>query len=365
MAENSLPEERTEDPTEKRMGEIRRQGTLFVSQDVVSAITLLAGFSMLTVMWPLLVRDMKLAMLKSFTLVSRIEPFSLEELRAGFLSLVWLILPDILGVTLVVAAAATLTVMLQTNWNVKERKFKFNFGMLNPMNGIKRIFSVQGVVTTLKALLKLAIILPIALFYLKDFAPEMVKLMHLNIHKVFVFAGQGIDTLFWSIWWILVGFAIFDYFYGKHRWLTTNKMTKPEVKDERKAVEGDEATRRRIIQKGLQRIALRLRSAVPKAHVVVTNPTHISVALRYDRNSMAAPEVVAKGKGFIAMKIREIARENGIPVVERKPLARALFQSTEVGAMIPRELFRAAAEVFAYIFKLKNPHARAAEGGAR
>lgn len=175
--------------------------------------------------------------------------------------------------------------------------------------------------------------------------------------EIFVFTGTEMHQLFWRIMYILIGIAIFDYFWGKFQWFKQNKMTKDEVKDERKAVEGDEMTRRKIIQKGLARIAQRLKTAVPKADVVVTNPTHYAVALQYDKKSMKAPTVVAKGTGFMALRIREIAKESGVPILERKPLARALHASVEVGKEIPYELYKAVAEVLAYVYKLKNPWA--------
>ena len=131
-------------------------------------------------------------------------------------------------------------------------------------------------------------------------------------------------------------------------------MTKEEVKDERKAIEGDESTKRQIIAKGLGRIMQRLKQSVPKADVIVTNPTHYAVALQYDRSSMKAPKVVAKGKNFMAERIKEIARENKVPILERKSLARALFHSVEVDNEIPLELFRATAEVLAYVYRINK-----------
>ncbi|RME57385.1 MAG: EscU/YscU/HrcU family type III secretion system export apparatus switch protein [Candidatus Dadabacteria bacterium] len=163
--------------------------------------------------------------------------------------------------------------------------------------------------------------------------------------------------LFWQIFAVLLILAIIDYFWGKHQWLKQYKMTKQEVKDEKKAVEGDEETRKKIQAKGFQRIIQRIQQSVPNADVVITNPTHLAVALKYDKETMTAPKVVAKGRGFIAERIKRIAKEAGVPVLERKPLARALYESVEVGAEIPRALYRAVAEVLAYVYRLKNPYA--------
>lgn len=182
----------------------------------------------------------------------------------------------------------------------------------------------------------------------------MLGLLHTSLSQVFQYTGGAMDKIFWRIMYIMFGVAAFDYFYGKYRWFRINKMTKDEVKDERKATEGDDTTRRKIIAKGLQRIAQRIATTVPKATVVITNPTHYAVALQYERGIMKAPKVVAKGTDYLAMRIREIAKEAGVPIVERKSLARALYASVEVGNEIPYDLFKAVAEVLAYVYKLKN-----------
>lgn len=354
MSENSTPEERTEMPTERRMGQIRKDGGLYLSSEVSQVISLTTGFLMLGVMWPYFIDDFKKCMVLTYRLIANSGEVDINFISAGFLGILRLFGPHLLLFIVVIASVAVLAVMLQTNWNIKEKKIHFRWNMLLPWNGLRRIFSAQGLVTTLKAIGKLMLILPIGFFALKGFAPHMIKLMHTSIESVFVFTGNAISTIFWRIWWLLLALAIADWLWGKHQWLKSNKMTKEEVKDERKAVEGDETTKRKIVAKGLQRIMNRILNSVPKAHVVITNPTHYAVALRYDRNEMAAPVVVAKGKGFIALKIREIARQNGVPIMERKTLARALFASTEVGAQIPNELFRAVAEVLAYIFRMKG-----------
>lgn len=354
MSENSIPEERTEMPTERRMGQLRKEGAIHFSTEVVQVLSLIMGFYALSLMWGYLVDDMKLTMIKSFNLIGTNEELTPQVLYSGFFSLVALIAPHIIVIVLMVASVAVLAQMLQTKWNVKDRKIDFKLFHINPIQGLKRIFSINGIITTLKALFKLSIILPIGYMALKGFAPQMIMLIHLNIEEVMAFTGIGIAKLFWQIMTVLIIFAIFDYFWGRRQWFRQNKMTKPEVKDERKSVEGDEETRRRIQQKGFQRILQRIRENVPKADVVVTNPTHYAIALRYDRETMNAPVVVAKGKDFLAQKIREIAREHDVPVLERKALARALFDSCEVGSRIPYELFRAVAEVLAYVYRLKN-----------
>jgi flagellar biosynthetic protein FlhB len=354
MSENSTPEERTEDPTERRMGKLRKEGSIHFSNDLAQVATLITGFIALQYMSGLLFADMKLVLIKSFKLIASSEPFTAHFLNDGMLGLMLMVGPNLVIFSLIIGTIAALAVMLQTKWNVKDKKIDFKLSHLNPLSGLQRIFSIQGLITTGKAILKLSIILPIGYYALKHFAPSMIELVHFGITDILAFTADAMSYIFWKIAYVLIAIAIVDYFWGKHRWLKQNRMTKEEVKDERKSIEGDELTKRKIVAKGLQRIMQRLMKTVPKADVVVTNPTHYSVALQYERSSMSAPKVVAKGKGFMALRIRQIARESGVPVLERKPLARALFASTEVGSQIPNELFRAVAEVLAYVYKIKG-----------
>ncbi|MCO6430362.1 MAG: flagellar biosynthesis protein FlhB [Deltaproteobacteria bacterium] len=360
MAEHSTPEERTEMPTDKRMGQLRKEGQLHMSTDVVTVASLVTGFTMLSLAWNGLYADLKLMLTACYRMIASPEPLTVNNAYKGFIAVVGMFGPDLLIIILGVAIASSLAVMLQTNWNVKEKKLTPKFSMLNPINGIKRIFSITGVVNTLKAIMKLALILPLAYIVLKGFAPQMSKLIHTSVDSVLFFTGQAMSSVFWKIIYILIALAIFDFMFGRNQWLRTNKMTKNEVKDERKAIEGDEVTKRKIVQKGLARIMQRIMSSVPKADVVITNPTHYAVALQYDRDKMSAPVVVAKGKGFLALRIREIAKQHGVPVMERKTLARALYGSTEVGTEIPGSLFRAVAEVLAYVYRIKNKGFQAA-----
>jgi flagellar biosynthetic protein FlhB len=357
MSENSTPEQRTEMPTSRRIGQLRKDGKMFFSSELVLVVSLSSAFITLSMMWQPLFRDMGLLFVKSFQLLKRTEPLTVHDLHAGFIGLLFLLGPYILILVGIVAATTSLTVMLQTDWNVKEKKIKFEFNKLNPIGGIKRVFSIGGLFTTLKALFKLCLILPIAYFALKRFAPHMVELMHTSIEAVLVYTGTSMAYLFWKILYLLIALAIFDYFWGKHQWLKNVKMTKEEVKDERKSMEGDEVTKRKIQTKALQRVWQRLQDSIPKADVVITNPTHYAVALKYDRSSMRAPQVLAKGRGHMALHIRRLATEANVPIVERKPLARALYASCEVGAEIPYDLYRAVAEVLAYVYRLKNPYA--------
>jgi flagellar biosynthetic protein FlhB len=362
MAKDSLPEQRTELPTDRRLQEIRREGALFHSADLEHALVLLAGFLTVSYCWNALYRDMRYMLVRSFTMIGESNSFAANDLVNGFMRICMLLLPDLLMVTGCVGSIAALAVFLQTGWNRREKWIKFRWDFVNPLKGLKRIVSIHGFVNVFKAILKMCLVLPVGYWVLKGFAPEMIRLVHMSLEDVLLMVGESLTNVFWKIMYILFAISIGDVAWGKYQWLRQNKMTKDEVKDERKAVEGDETMRRKIIAKGQQRLVNKLKSSVPKADVVVTNPTHYAVALKYDRDRFAAPIVVAKGTDFMAQRIREIAAEHGIPILERKALARALYASTEVGSEIPRDLFRAVAEVLAYVYRMKRPRQQA---GAR
>ncbi|MFN4895830.1 MAG: flagellar biosynthesis protein FlhB [Pseudomonadota bacterium] len=354
MAKDSLPEQRTEMPTERRLQDIRKEGAVFHSSDLEHVFVLVTGFLAVSYAWNWLYRDMKHMMVRSFGMIADRRQLAANDLVEGFMRIVLLVMPDVLIVTGCVAIIASLSVLLQTKWNRREKWIKFRWDFVNPIKGLQRIISIYGFVNLLKAIVKMALVLPIGYWALKGFAPELTRLVHMSLHDVLGTAGAAMKSVFWKIIYVLFAIALLDIAWGRYQWLRKNKMTKDEVKDERKSVEGDESMRRKMIAKGQQRLMNKLKSSVPKADVIITNPTHYAIALKYDRNRFAAPIVLAKGTDFMAQRIREIAKEHGIPIVERKALARALYASTEVGSEIPRELFRAVAEVLAYVYRLKR-----------
>lgn len=354
MAKDSLPEQRTEMPTERRLQEIRKEGAMFHSTDLEHVFVLITGFLAISYSWGILYQDLRYMMVRSFGMIAERKQLQANDLIDGFMRVVLIILPDVLIITACVALIATLGVFLQTGWNKREKWIKFRWDFINPIQGLKRIVSIYGLTNLLKAIVKMALVMPIGYWALKGFAPELTRLVHMSLHDVLMTAGAAMKSVFWKIMYVLFAIALIDVAWGKFQWLRKNKMTKEEVKDERKSTEGDETMRRKMIAKGQQRLVNKLKSSVPKADVIITNPTHYAVAIQYDRNRFAAPIVVAKGTDFMAQRIREIAKEHSIPIVERKALARALYSSTEVGTEIPRELFRAVAEVLAYVYRLKR-----------
>jgi len=356
MALENETGEKTEDPSGKRLGQSRTDGQVGKSVDLSMIAGMTGAFLSLTYIGPLLWADMITLFKSSFSFSDTAVLTEASSLRSGFISIVIMLLPKILMILLIAAACGAGSTALQTNFLWSWKLLRPKFDNLNPISGIKRLFSLKNALNLAKSIIKLAIIGPLGYFAFMDFFPGMLSLMSAPHSHLLAFVGEGLAHAFWRIVSLLSVLGILDLVYQKwstHRQL---KMTKVEVKEERKAVEGDETTKRRILAEGLKRARSRMMKDVPTADVVVTNPTHYAVALKYDSSQYAAPTVVAKGKGFVALRIREIALENKVPVIERKQLARSLFASVEIGNMIPQELYAAVADLLAYVYRLRGKH---------
>jgi flagellar biosynthetic protein FlhB len=228
------------------------------------------------------------------------------------------------------------------------------FDKINPISGFKRIFSMRTVMDFLKSTFKLLIIGFAVYTTLMAQKTKLLGLGHAPLESTFSFIGTITLGLGVKIGAILVVLAIFDFIYQKYEHEKSLKMSKQDIKDEYKKSEGDPLIKGKIRAKQRQMAMQRMMQEVPKADVIITNPTHFAVALRYDAKNMQAPTVIAKGADYMALKIKEIAKQNGVLTMENKPLARAIFAQVEIGEAIPAELFQAVAEVLAYVYKMKG-----------
>lgn len=354
MAEENDTGTKTEAPSGKRISQAREDGMVGKSIDLSQVLGMSAAFVALQYIGPLFWDDMTIILRGGFTSRFSTEEFTLPALRLQFFGLLWLLLPHVLALMTIAAFFGAGSTAIQTKflWSWKLVKPKFNY--LNPIQGIKRLFSIANAVNLLKSIGKLCIIGPIAYFAFIDMLPRLITLMGIPITQLLPIANDAMSTIFWKIIKFMVVFALCDFAWQKYSTHKKLKMTKVEVKEEHKAQEGDESVRMQIRSKGLTRIRQRMMHAVKRADVVVTNPTHLAIALEYDFAPGSAPKVIAKGRGYVAEKIKEIARANNVPVIERKPLARALFKMVEVGQSIPFELYQAVAELLAFVYKLKG-----------
>jgi flagellar biosynthesis protein FlhB len=224
---------------------------------------------------------------------------------------------------------------------------------LNPISGMKRLFSTRALVEVAKSILKIAIVGTMAYNMLKKELDVIPSLVFHSVPDILAFMGKGALNLGFYTCLVLIIMATLDLFYQRWQHERDLRMTKQEVKDEHKEKEGDPMVRSRIRAVQREMAMRRMMDAVPDATVVITNPTHLAVVLKFERD-MPAPQVVAKGAGLIAQRIKDVANEHNIPIIEQKPLARALFKSVEIEQYIPGDLYHAVAEILAYVYRLKG-----------
>ncbi len=345
-------DERTETATPYRREEFRKQGTVAVSREVLSVLMMGAvAFAIYGSSQSLLKQFSSLAgQYFGFFMRGEFEKTQLLEMRWGvFKSLTWMVFP----ILFTAMVAGIVSSVAQVGFYFTTEPLAPKWDRINPINGFGRMFSSQGLVEVFKALIKIAIASWVVWKFLKAQTPGVSVLYQKNTLEITTFILGSIGKLLVSLLLFLAVVAGLDYFFQKFQLEKKMKMTRREAKEEFKLREGDPLIKSRI--KSIQRkiASRRMMESVPKSTVIVTNPTHLAVALQYE-SGMQAPKVVAKGAGFVAEKIKEIARANRIPIVENKPLARNMFKNIAIGQFIPRDLYKAVAEVLSYVYKLRG-----------
>jgi len=257
-------------------------------------------------------------------------------------------------VMIVVFVVAIFSNFAQFGFLFTTEKLVPNLSKISPIEGIKRMFSLQMLMNTLKSLLKVALVGYIAYREVEKVLPDLNLLMDESPFQIAAFIGMVSFRIFLKSAILIAILALFDYAFQRYDFTKKMRMTKQELKEEAKQTEGDPHVKGRIRSIQMEMARRRMMEEVPKADVVVTNPTRLAIALRYEAKSMVAPVVVAKGTGVIAHRIREVAMEHNVPLVEDKPLAQALYKTVDLGEAIPENLFQAVAEVLAYVYSLKR-----------
>jgi flagellar biosynthetic protein FlhB len=346
-------DQRTEDPTDKRTEEARREGKLPVSQEVRTWFMLVAGLIVIAGPAHTLGQDMMESLPKFFGMADQLRA-SDGGLRAALLDTMHHIMPGLALAGAILMAAAIIGSVVQTGFYSSPELLSPKWERLSWIAGVRKLFSVQSLVDTLKGFIKIGIV-----------AILMYKILWPLVHDAEWFVGMGaalqMDVTYKIILQLIGVAVIFISFYAAADWgyqyytyKESLKMTKQEVKDESKQSEGDPVARSRIRRIRMERSRRRMMAQVPDADVIITNPTHYAVALEYKPEKMRAPKVIAKGQDVIALKIREIADEHLIPIVENPPLARALHASCELDDEVPVEHYQAVAEVISYVYKIKK-----------
>jgi len=347
-------EQKTEEATSKRFQETQEKGNFAHSREMTSAFILLMATLSFMMAGSSSTRRMMSAWHNLIGEAHSIN-LSIQELQR---LLGWVgenvaaILSPILLSILVGGILANLIQTGGLKFSAHPLAPKFN--KLNPLSGLRRLFSKNALMELFKSIVKIGLISWIAFIIIKNRFDEIPGLMGFSVGQILTFVGEVTLEIMGSVLLLIIFLAILDYSFQKFTYNENLRMTKQEVRDEKKDTEGNPQIKQRIRTVQLEMMRRRMMAAVPEADVVVTNPTHLSIAIQYDRNKHEAPVVVAKGQGDVALRIREVARENGVPLVEDKPLAQLLYKSVEIGQLIPTHLYRAVAEILAYVYRLKG-----------
>lgn len=354
MPEESF-EERTEAPSPKRRNEAREKGNVAKSAEINSVFVLCAGVLVLRITGPWIFSRFYMSITENFSLITR-PILSQSELLALFQKNAVLFMIITLPIVLSVLVCGIAANLFQIGFLLTAQPLIPKFEKINPLSGFKRMFSFRSVVEAVKSMLKMILITFVAYLTIKGEFDAILMLCNNSVGQIWLFILHVAFKIVIRTVLVLLILAIFDYAYQRYEYEKKLKMTRQEVKEERKQMEGDPQIKSRIRSLQREMARRRMMQEVPKATVVVTNPTSRAIAIRYEAEQMQTPQIVAKGKHHLAQKIKEIALQSQIPVIEDKPLARALYDKVEPGDDLPVEFFNAIAEILAYVYTLKNKH---------
>ncbi len=352
MAEES-DQEKTESPSLQRLEKAREEGQVLQSRELGTFVVLMTGGATLWWMASGLGQTMSQIVRSGLQFdpgVARDTSYAMDQLSVQFFDAALALLP-FLGVVVLATVASPL---LLRGWLFSTKAFAPNFKRLNPMSGIKRMFSSQGLIELVKAMAKAGLLGGVAVWLIWTNLGSIVSLSLESPTNAIQHMGDLIGKIFLLISGAMIFIVVIDLPYQIWSFYNKLKMTKEQLRQENKESEGDPHVKARIRAQQREMSRRRMMSEIPTADVVVTNPTHYAVALKYSEGKMGAPRVVAKGADAVAARIREMAAEHNIPMLEAPPLARALFRHTELGDEIPATLYAAVAEVLAYVFQLRH-----------
>ena len=358
MAENKDGTEKSEQPSPKRLQEARRKGQVATTRDLSPVVVLFGGVGLLTLWAPTAWRHFQHQSQSWFELAGTLtlDPNTAYALFSGISEHIFL---PLLPFPLIMAALAVGAMLIQTGPLWVEDVFRLKPSKMNPVNGLKRVVSLRGVVELSKSLMKVGLVVIIVYLVISGDLKQLVQLSTLSTGDALSATWTiAIKIVLWAGFFFLI-LALADLMYQRWQFSRDMRMTKQEVKEESKDIEGDPLIRSRRLSLQRERSRQRMMQAVPKADVVITNPTHVAVAVRYEAGTMDAPTVVAKGAGVLAEKIKQIARRAGVPIIENRSLARGLYRTVKIGQEIPADLYRAAAEVLAFIYRLRHGNEKA------
>jgi len=358
MAEDTDNDSKTEEPSAKKLSDAKAKGDVAKSADVPQLASLIGAVAVILMAGGWLTRDLSAALVPFLAYAGQMDLSSGGAVIIARQAIM-AALPPLVLVMLTTAVFGFIAHVAQTGFMMTPEKIKPDFKKLDLIKGMGRLFGIDGLVQFAKSALKFIATGIIAYFVLKPHASEVVNMVGMDPSHMIPASMKLATKLFFAVIMLLILTAGFDWFWQRQRFMTRMRMTLQEVKDEYKQSDGDPHIKAKRRQIQMQRSRQRMMQAVPKATVVVMNPTHYAVALKYEPGETPAPLCVAKGMDDLALKIRAVAEEHGVPVLEDAPLARALYATVEIDEEIPADHFEAVAKVIGFIMNGKKPKARA------
>jgi len=352
MAEDKA-QEKTEQPTPKRWADSRQKGQVPRSRELTTMAVLLSSAGAMLVMGDNMIEGI-LDMMRDALNIERNMIMDTNALTPSFLNALQEALLTFTPFIILLVIIAFASPMALSGWSFSVKAFAFKWDKLDPVKGMGRVFSLKGLMELVKALVKFSLVLLVALILLWSNVDELLALGTKTVMTALSDAGNILGWSFLALSCSMILIAVVDVPFQLWEFTRQLKMTRQEVKDEYKETEGKPELKRRVREDQREISQRRMMDEIPNADVVITNPTHYAVALRYDQDNMTAPVLVAKGKGMIAAQIRTLAVENEVPIISAPPLSRALFHTTELQEEIPAGLFLAVAQVLAYTYQLRT-----------
>jgi flagellar biosynthesis protein FlhB len=345
--------EKTERATPKKRQDSKKKGQVAKSQDVNTAIVLLAVFMLLMITGPYMKDKMLGLFVESFQgqMLTSLTEENTQALFVNILKKTSLLLAPVMAVAMVAGIVAN---FMQIGFMFSTEAIQFKLDKLDPIKGFKRIFSLRAIVELLKSILKISFVGLVTFLVIWQRMDEIMTLSQKSAAAALAILADITVKVGLYASAALLFLSLLDFLYQKYDFEKSIRMSKQDIKDEYKNIEGDPLIKSKIKQKQREIAMQRMMQEVPKADVVITNPTHFAIALKYDDGKLDAPFVVAKGVDFVAQKIKYVAKENDVVMVENRPLARALYDQAEIGQAIPEEFFKAVAEILAFVYKTKG-----------
>ena len=353
MADHDRDQEKTEQATPRRKDEAREKGQVARSQEIVSVAVLGACLIYFYFASGGAVKKMMSLMVKIFREAAHpnLETGALVPMFVDLaIDAAVIVLPFLLAVAVAGAAAN----LMQVGFLFSSEAMAPKWDKIDPLRGFQRLFSMKAFVELLKNTLKIAIVGLVAYLTVRGQVQDLPTLIDKDAWQILAYIGQVSFRIMFTTCWVLIILAILDYGYQRWEYEKGLRMSRQDIKEEYKHTEGDPLVKARIRRMQREAARKRMMAAVPKATVVITNPTHLAVALAYDQERMIAPTVVAKGAGHIAAKIKEVALAHGVPIVENKPVAQLLYKMVDIDASVPENLYRAVAEILAFVYRLRQ-----------